>query len=218
MSATNRGSQRIEQDFYPTPLKSFLPLLPYINQIPHKGSNTIKVWEPACGDRRLIDLMNECNISSDGNDLENGYDFLKDENWHNCIITNPPFSLAQEFISHALNHSNEVFMLLRIGFLASEKRKKFWEDNKPNALFILSKRPNFVISVKCNNLQLDHPGYHEDERNSPCGYNKIFQFEEKKDIPKKCPECGGKLSRGSSDSSEYAWFYWGRTHQGLYWL
>jgi hypothetical protein len=65
-----------------------------------------------------------------------------------CIITNPPFSLAEKFVLRSLtmldpHWGGDVLMLLRLGFLASKKRRQFWKKNPLTALFILSDRPSF---------------------------------------------------------------------------
>ncbi len=198
------------QDAYFTPLKSFLPLLPYIP----KTKNLI--WEPACGDGRLIREMLKFGIPADGNDLKNGYDFLQDNSRREVIITNPPFSLAQEFIKHAVDHCNEVFLLLRLNFLGAKCRKKFWEKYKPDALFILSERPNFVMSVKCKSGRAIIRGLSQET--DICDYKELMPIDSPR--PKCCPKCGGKVSIGSSDSTEYCWMNWSKTcnHKGLYWL
>src|SRR5215472_15289800 len=41
-----------------------------------------------------------------------------------CILTNPPFSLAEEFVEHALELCPHVIMLLRLAFLESERRSR----------------------------------------------------------------------------------------------
>lgn len=142
MSATNRGAVRNERDFYATPESAFKPIIPFIGLCkPHH------VWEPACGDRRLIRWLAESELRGfvDGDDLTNGYDFLKDmDRRYNCIVTNPPFSLAFEFCQHAVAVADHVFLLLRLNFLASAKRKPWFAENEPDALFILSKRPSFT--------------------------------------------------------------------------
>ena len=137
MSATNRGSERIAQDNYPTPLTAFEPLIPFL---PADGP----VWEPACGDGRLISAMRQYGIDADGNDIVNGYDFLKDGTRRFSIVTNPPFSLAFEFAQWAVGHAVHVFLLLRLNFLASGKRREWFSTHEPNALFVLCKRPSFV--------------------------------------------------------------------------
>lgn len=139
MSATNRGAKRVASDFYPTPLESFTPLLPYLHMLPQP------IWEPACGDRRLIDAMKADGLDNTmGSDLSVGYDFLKDDIQYQTILTNPPFSLAQQFCEHAINHSKCTVLLLRLNFLGSKKRKLWWQDNEPGAIFVLSSRPDFT--------------------------------------------------------------------------
>ncbi len=136
MSATNRGAQRREADFYGTPRAAFERLVPYIRFGP--------VWEPAAGDRRLILMMAAHGIEADGNDLIDGYDFLKDPTPRAAIVTNPPFSLALEFANHALSVAPHVLLLLRLNFLASRKRRDWWIVHNPSALFVLSDRPSFT--------------------------------------------------------------------------
>lgn len=207
MSSTNRGATRIGQDFYPTPLTAFNPLMPYIKQLPqirYKDAFNGQpiVFEPACGDGRLVSAMNVEGIPAYGDDLINGYDFLLDETKREIIVTNPPFSLAKEFIERALKNSHDVFMLLRLNFLGSLERHDWWKDHSPSALFVLSKRPNFVISAKCL-----------------CGFSTMtYQMEDKDLIPSVCPACQGKVKKGSSDSTEYAWYYWGPNFKGIYFL
>jgi hypothetical protein len=191
VSATNRGAKRVPQDLYPTPVQpAFKPLLPYI---PRDG----EIWEPACGDRRLIHAMAEHGLKADGDDIVNGYDFLEDVTRRFCLLTNPPFSLAFEFMQHAANIAEHVFLLLRLNFLASLKRKAWFIEHEP-ALFVLSSRPSFCRSVECR---------------AKCGWKESIPAETL--TPKECPDCGGKVRVTESDACEYGWFYWGNAHQGI---
>lgn len=201
MSATNRGTKRIESDFYPTPLKSFTPLIQCLALL-----QPIKIWEPACGDRRLIEAMRNSSLEADGDDLNNGYDFLKDETFRQCIVTNPPYSIAAEFVEHAVNLSPHVFLLLRLGFLGAQKRRGWFQLHEP-ALFVLSERPSFAKSVSC-----------KDDSHGPdrCRWKALIPAEA--ETPKACPTCGGKVKVTNSDSSEYAWFYWGNRFSGVFHL
>jgi len=162
MSATNRGAIRNERDFYPTPITAFTPLFPYIPKYR-------TIWEPAKGDGRLVFELRRNGFFAYGNDLNAGYDFLKDDSIREVIITNPPFSLGLEFAQNAVRLSSTVFMLLPLNFLGSLKRREWFVKNEPSALFVLSKRPSF-------------------------------------------------LPNGKTDASEYAWFYWGGDHKGIYHL
>ncbi len=207
MSSTKKGGVRIEADFYPSPIKSFNPLLPYLPK-------DKLIWEPAKGDGRLVRRMEEYGLKADGTDLSMGVDFLTSVGPWDCIVTNPPFSIAKSFVTHALEISQETFMLLRLNFLGSKERKEWWKKHEPAAIFVLSERPNFVISVKCvtkGNKKVRRDGFVYES----CDYKKFFSIEEKATIPKICPECGGKLGRTSSDSCEYGWFYWGSRYSGI---
>ncbi len=152
MSSTNRGSKRKENDYYQTPKEAFDPIIPYLPK-------TQPIWEPAAGDGRLIQWMRDSGRDAWGVDLthnfvavddkvtirdERGKDFLTENGMWRCIVTNPPFSLAQEFCDHAITHADEVFMLLRLNYLGAQKRKDWWKAHEPDAIFVLSNRPDFT--------------------------------------------------------------------------
>lgn len=59
-----------------------------------------------------------------------------------CIM-NPPYSLAEEFIRKARECSREVAALLRLGFLAGQKRNSWLRSDPPN-VYVLSRRPSFT--------------------------------------------------------------------------
>lgn len=141
MSATNRGAIRRESDFYATPLSAFTPLLPYLDR-------NRMYWEPAMGDGRLCQAMQDFGLDADGTDLSFGSDFLEDTKRREGILTNPPFGLAFEFCQNAVANADEVFLLLRLNFLASKKRKAWFQANEPSALFVLSERPCFTDDGK----------------------------------------------------------------------
>ena len=131
---------RRERDFYPTPWQTFKSIIPYLPFVP--------IWEPCQGDSRLVRWMREAGHKADGDDLAQGYDFLKDIKRRACIVTNPPFSLAEEFAMNANLVSPLVYMLLPLGFLASQKRREFWQRYPLSALFPLSQRPSFTDDGK----------------------------------------------------------------------
>ena len=62
------------------------------------------------------------------------------------IATNPPFSQAEPFIRRSLEllkpYGVAVF-LLRLGFLASLKRRVLYRDRPPSAVHVLQHRPSF---------------------------------------------------------------------------
>lgn len=81
--------------------------------------------------------------------LHRGCDFLSwDAQRANLIITNPPYSLAEEFVRKAvtvLTEDGVAMFLLRLGFLASQKRLPLWtRDVRLQDLGVLTQRPSFI--------------------------------------------------------------------------
>lgn len=194
MSATGRGTTRDPRDNYATPRPAFAPLLGILPR-----DKALQFWEPACGDRRLITMLYESGRVAGGTDLEaDGVDFLTDETQREFIITNPPFTLAFEFCKHGVKVAPEVLFLLRLNFLASRTRAAWFKENEPGALFVLSDRPGFVMSCTCK----------------VCRHNWILPIESVR--PLTCEACGSKaLSISTTDSCDYAWFYWGWRYHGI---
>lgn len=153
MSATNRGAVRNEADFYPTPAWCVDRLLERCQ--PEPGN-----WlEPAIGGGDIVNAVrkwDELNgIIWHGIDInladrsfawvERGVDFLK---WRapghfETIITNPPYSLAAEFVSKSLPIADWVVMLLRLNFLGSAKRRTLFANEMPD-IYVLPNRPSFT--------------------------------------------------------------------------
>jgi hypothetical protein len=63
------------------------------------------------------------------------------------IISNPPYSLAMEFLKKSLEivkpNMGTVAMILRLPFLATQGRAQFHKDN-PSDIYILPRRPSFT--------------------------------------------------------------------------
>lgn len=146
MSSTNRGAKRKEKDAYPTP--SWCTEL-ICNEI--AWSECGYFLEPCVGDGAISSVVSahlggRNRMFFDWCEISQGRDFLT---WDfggrrfDFILTNPPFSIAQEFIERSLSISNCVIMLLPLGFYGSEGRHEWWTQHEPTAQFILSKRPMF---------------------------------------------------------------------------
>lgn len=145
MNSKGRGTERREADYYPTPHAAYEPL----SDIIPKGA---VILEPACGDGRIVRYFRTQGYQCNGYDLhEYDYvcnveqrDFLTDAMPSDWTVTNPPFSLAQEFIEHAIEISKHVMFLLRLDFLGTTGRHRWWIEHAPQALFVLSARPGFI--------------------------------------------------------------------------
>lgn len=62
------------------------------------------------------------------------------------VVMNPPYSQAEAFVRKALSEvarGGSVFALLRLGFLASAKRRSFHRQH-PCDVYVLSRRPSFT--------------------------------------------------------------------------
>ena len=60
------------------------------------------------------------------------------------VVSNPPYRHAERHVGVALAAGRNVAMLLRLGFLAGQKRGVFWREHPPSEVFVLSKRPSFT--------------------------------------------------------------------------
>lgn len=139
---------RAEHDFYRTPRCAIEPLL---NVEKFYGS----VWEPACGDGAISDALLDRGLTVTSSDLiDYGYknsgtlDFLdrsfKPETKFNCVVTNPPFKLAQAFCERGLEVSDgKVAMLCRLLFLAGKKRAGFFAKTPLARVWVFPGRINF---------------------------------------------------------------------------
>jgi len=193
MSAKNRGSKVISQEFYPTPKNTITSI---INEIRWDGISTF--CEPCKGDGVIYDKIPIPDKDKYYFELSEGTDYLNPVNSQkvDLILTNPPFSLAEKFIIKAIQEAKCVIMLQRINFLGSQTRKVFWESNPPTHLFVLANRPKFV--ARCNNNKRTEEG------KKVCNNKESYQITEP---AQPCNTCK-KLTVPSSDATEYAWFVW----------
>ena len=137
MSRAKPIKERNAYDFYATPHWCYENL-----DFPFHLFN--KAHEPCRGDGRIVSFLENKGMSASSTEIREGEDFFDWNDETELIFTNPPFSIAQEFIEHSLPRAKCVVMLLRINFLGSKKRYNFWQNNKPDAIYVLSKRPSFT--------------------------------------------------------------------------
>jgi hypothetical protein len=112
-SANNSSGQRKESDFYETPYSLTRLLL-------SKETLTGTLLEPACGNGAIVKVLQEYGYTVTGYDIET--DFLKESQHYDTIITNPPFSLAKEFIYKAKEVSDRFYFLLPLSYLHGKER------------------------------------------------------------------------------------------------
>lgn len=124
MSQRDSGYERKERDCYETPEWVTLALLPHI------PSRIKTVWEPAAGSGKMAAPLIAAGYTVHTTDLTDGKDFLLsiDRAW-SAIITNPPYTFAEEFIEHAMRMvggDGFVAMLLRTDFDHAKTRQRLF--------------------------------------------------------------------------------------------
>lgn len=136
---------RRELDFYPTPPNVTHALMKFLHMHPCNV-----VWEPACGDGAMAEVVKQYGHEVISTDLRNtGYgegevDFLKESRKCDLIITNPPFNISQEFILHALTEARIVAMVLKSQYWHAAKRTALFKDHPPAFVLPLTWRPDFM--------------------------------------------------------------------------
>lgn len=138
-----KTQKREPNDFYATDPKAMEELLKL------EKFNT-KVWECACGQGHLSEVLKKHNYQVKSTDLiDRGYgegniDFLQStESFEGDIISNPPYFCTQEFVEHALElvpEGNRVAMFLRLAFLEGQKRDEFYQKYPPELIYVSSSR------------------------------------------------------------------------------
>ncbi len=115
-------------------------------------------WEPASGTGNISKCFTPPLMSSDVSTEdwvygEKGVDFLKTNREVDFIVTNPPFSSALEFAIHSLECATKVAFLLRVQFLDSLKRRRFFDTSPPMRVHIFSKKSGLCY------YHSSHPNY-----------------------------------------------------------
>lgn len=141
----NPTKRRSVADFYPTPPDVTQALMDFI-QLP-KGT---VVWEPACGSGDMVKVMEKNGLHVIGTDIQTGTDFLQAEapcevEW---IITNPPFSLAEQFIRKSEEHKVPFAMLLKSQYWHAAKRVALFSSITPSYVLPLTWRPDFHFKTR----------------------------------------------------------------------
>lgn len=144
MIIRTKKEERAINDFYVT--DSFI-----IESLLKKEYFNKRILEPACGTGAISEVLKKHNyfvFSSDKYDHNYGtiYDFFDILYFPGDVVTNPPFTIALEFVLHALEivqEGSKVAMLLRLQFLEGQKRfEKLFKNNPPYKIYVFVKRQN----------------------------------------------------------------------------
>ena len=145
-ASNHTDKERESNDFYATDPIAIDKLIGYI------GFIQSVVWECACGTGCLSERLKQyCRGVVSTDVIDRGYgqvqDFLLAKEMPSgcsCIITNPPYKLATEFILHALSllpDGGLCIMFLKTTFLEGEKRHRLlFSKYPPQRILQFSKR------------------------------------------------------------------------------
>ena len=107
------------------------------------------IWEPACGNGKMAKDLKKFGYDVISSDLCDrgfgitGINFLNEKSsWALNIITNPPYAIANKFVTHALELGPEgkVAMLMRTLFLEGKYRHEMFKKFPPSNIIVISDR------------------------------------------------------------------------------
>lgn len=174
--ASYKKWERKPADLYPTPVdgtESVIPVLQVMREYMHEKGlcDPVRVWEPACGDGRMARVLEWHGFDVFGSDFREtpgygigGIDFLKDQprttgliphDSFDMIVTNPPFSLAEQFIRRALSITPNVAMLLKATYWNAASRLPFFAEHRPAFVLPLTFRLAFLESERGKSPLMD---------------------------------------------------------------
>lgn len=121
---------------FQTPKEALTPLFPYLKP-------DWVIWECAKGKGNLVKALQNKGFKVVGTDLDEGFDFLHYKPEHfDCIITNPPFSIKQEFLKRCYMLKKPFALLLPLTTFETEKRQRLFDEYGLEVIFF-PKRINF---------------------------------------------------------------------------
>lgn len=134
-------------DFFPTPRWATYAL---VDNERFDGD----MWECACGDGAMSDVLEDANGSVYSSDLyergygEAGVDFLSAGRSASNIVTNPPYNSAEAFVGAGVRQARRKFaLLLRLAFLEGANRARtIFSECPPSRVWVFSERITFYPS------------------------------------------------------------------------
>jgi len=208
-------------DDFQTPPEALNPLLRYLKK-------EWVIWECACGNGNLSDHLKKLGYKVIATDILTGQDFLtyEPENY-DCIITNPPYSLKDQFLERAYSLGKPFAFLLPITAFEGKRRQALFVQNGLE-IILFNKRINFetpsghgssswfatawftnglkigrqITWVDLSSVPRELDLTHSPRRaNIPPAQERRGVFCMKGGIytKEKCPVCGKKFDRGEND-------------------
>jgi len=120
---------------FQTPVIALDPLIPYL---PHR------IWECACGKGNIVNYLSSKGFNVLASDINDGHDFLV---WSpsldsfDAIVTNPPYSLKDEFLKRCYLLQKPFALLMPLTTL--EGKRQLWLEKYGIEIILLDKILNF---------------------------------------------------------------------------
>ena len=151
MKSTSKGSS----DNFQTPPEGIDYLLEGLAKGGKPLSKNKVIWDPCAGEGQVVEYFESNGYKAFGTDINDGTDFLSDLYWNvrfehpknttidwDVIITNPPYSLKDQFLSRCYSLQKPFALLLPITALGGKKRLKMYQEHGMQ-LILPPKRINF---------------------------------------------------------------------------
>ena len=123
-------------DDFQTPAIALKPLLPYLKR-------EWIILECAEGKGNLTKALRKWGFNVIGTDILTGTDFLTDKiDRFDCIVTNPPYSKKEEFITRCYTLGKPFALLMPLTTLEGQKRQALFKKYGLQ-LILLNRRINF---------------------------------------------------------------------------
>lgn len=142
--SANTNKNRPKNDFYQTPFNITRRLL-------QAQKFNGRILEPSCGAGAIVSVLKEAGYHdiTAYDLLINGVDFLDERRKFDYIITNPPFSLAKEFILKACEVAPKFAFLLPLNYLHGKERlDKIYSKNILEKIYVFTRYPLLCQSVR----------------------------------------------------------------------
>jgi hypothetical protein len=157
MSSTNRSGERLPNDSYPTPDELALACVQTLANTTFLRKPPVQILEPSVGTGPFVRACHRVWPGSHvfGVDIVEsryvGYigqfeNFLSVGGW-DLIIGNPPFSLAEAHIRHAmdlLTPTGVLALVLSVNFLGSLRRTDLFREHPIQTVNVIRPRPRFA--------------------------------------------------------------------------
>jgi len=117
-------------DDFQTPKIGIEPLIKYLDK-------KWIIWECACGKGNLVTAFKEQGFKVIGSDISMGVNFLTQRpETFDCIITNPPYSIKQQFLERCYFLGKPFALLLPLTTFETQKRQALFKKFGLEVIFL----------------------------------------------------------------------------------